>query len=225
MKRRNFVRSLLVAPAGSAALVAAEDSQHPNTQAHDTGKPSPKPNLPTRERAFRAENVPKLQTVQSDLTSNGYQHFFTITQFATLSKLGAVLMPPMKDKPGALDAKAPEFLDFLISVSPLDRQEVYGVGLDKLNAQATDRFHKPFAELNATQVDAILRPLLVARPWSEDFPDDPLKNFVARVHEDLRKATVNSREWADSSKGHPFARGFGRASGFYWRPIDPVTES
>jgi hypothetical protein len=225
MKRRNFVRSLLVAPAGSAALAAAQNSQYPASAAHDTGKPSPKPNLPTRERAVQAENVPKLQTVQSDLTSDGYQHFFTNTQFATLTKLAAVMMPPMKGKPGAIEAKAPEFLDFLISVSPLDRQELYGVGLDKLNAHAADRFHKPFSELNSVQVDAILRPLLVARPWPEDFPDDPLKNFIARVHEDLRKATMNSREWADSSRGHPFARGFNRAAGFYWRPIDPVAES
>lgn len=225
MKRRNFVRSLLVAPAGSAALAAAQNSQHPAPPEHDAGKPAPKTNPPARGRTFQASDVPKLQTVQSDLTSDGYRHFFTNTQFATLTKLAAVMMPPMKEKPGAVDAKAPEFLDFLIGVSPLDRQELYGVGLDKLNAQATDRFHKPFAELSSAQVDAILRPLLVARPWSEDFPDDPLKNFVARVHDDLRKATVNSREWADSSKGHPFARGFGRASGFYWRPIDPVTES
>jgi hypothetical protein len=88
-----------------------------------------------------------------------------------------------------------------------------------------EQFHTSFAELNPVQADTILRPLFVVRPWPEDFPDDPLKNFIARVHEDLRTATTNSREWANAGgSGRSFGRRFGRGAGYYWRPIDPVTE-
>lgn len=223
MKRRNFVRSLLVAPAGSAALVAQQTSTQAAGKPETTGqKPSPPLKTPGRQTPRQPTDVPKLPLVQSDLTSEGDQHFFNPAQFAALKKLAAVFMPPLKGKPGAVDAQAPEFLDFLISVSPSDRQELYRSGLDGLNSQASDKFHKPFADLEAPEVDAVLKPLMVARPWPEDFPEDPLKNFVARVHEDLRTATTNSREWAHS--GNPLFARFSRSSGFYWRPIDPVIE-
>ncbi len=216
MKRRNFVRSLLVAPAGSAALKAQQQIT--------AQKPSPPLSTPARQGSREPQDVPKLEVVQSDLAADPALQFFTATQFGTLRKLASLLVPPLKAKPGAIDAQAPEFLDFLIGVSSADRQKLYCEGLDTLNIQATEQFHTAFAELNSAQADTILRPLFVARPWPEDFPDDHLKNFIARVHEDLRTATMNSREWANAGGARSFGRGFGRSSGYYWRPIDPVTE-
>jgi hypothetical protein len=134
-------------------------------------------------------------------------------------------MPPLKNNPGAIEAQAPEFLDFLISASPDDRQKLYLTGLDSLEEQSKDKFQKSFCDLDAQQANTILRPLLTARPWPQDLPSDPVKNFMAQVHEDLRTATVNSREWAAAAEksGHIFTRG-SRTSGFYWRPIDPISE-
>jgi hypothetical protein len=216
MKRRNFVRSLLIAPAGSAALKAQQQAT--------PQKPSPPLNTPAQQNPRQPQGVPELPLVQADLAAAAAPHFFSEAQFATLKKLASLLVPPLKGKPGAVEAQAPEFLDFLIGVSAADRQKLYCAGLDSLNVQATDHFHTSFAELNATQADAILRPLFVVRPWPEDFPDDHLKNFIARVHEDLRTATSNSREWANAGGAHTFGRGFNRSSGYYWRPIDPITE-
>jgi hypothetical protein len=216
MKRRRFVQSLLVAPAGPAALAVAQQSapQQP---------PGSQPNTPARQLSRQPQSVPKLDVVQADVISQTEPRFFNDDQFATLQKLGSVLMPPMKGKPGATEAHAPEFLDFLVSVSPEDRQKLYREGLDSLNKQAKKKFKKPFPELDATEADAILRPLLVVRPWPEDFPEDPLQHFVAQAH-DLRTATMNSREWSTSGKAGPLTgRGF-TGSGFYWKPIDPITE-
>ena len=160
-----------------------------------------------------------------DLTGQPAPHYFTPAQFATLQKLGSLLVPPLKNNPGALEAQAPEFLDFLISASPDDRQNLYQFGLDSLDSQSRDQFQKPFCDLDAQQADRILRPLLVVRPWAEDFPSDPLQKFIAQVHEDLRAATMNSREWAAASEksGRRFTRGF-RGSGYYWFPIDPISQ-
>ncbi len=158
-----------------------------------------------------------------DLTSETDQKYFSKPQYAALEKLAEVMMPPMKGNPGAIDAQAPLFLDFLISVSPDERQKLYKTGLDHLNAQAKQKFSKSFAELDAAQAGAILKPLMVTRPWTVDWPADPMQNFIAEAHEDIRKATQNSREWAEAAakSGRRFNRG-GQTTGFYWKPIDPV---
>jgi hypothetical protein len=218
LKRRRFFQSVLLAPLAPAALAAQQSA----TQQ----QPPPQPNTPARQLPRQPTDVPKLEVKAADLVSEPVPHFFTADQFATLQKLGSLLVPPFKDKPGAIDVGAPEFLDFLISVSPQDRKALYRNGLDKLDAMAREQARKPFSELSASQADSILRPLLVIRPWPEDLPDDPLKSFVAQVHQDLRTATTNSREWA--AKAGAFARfggRFGGGAGYYWRPIDPVVES
>jgi hypothetical protein len=226
MKRRNFVRSLLVAPAGTAVLAAQEKPKPPvPAQAQVTPKPTTSNSAKNIAEFRRSDKIPTPQLTGVDETAQTTQQFFNAAQIATLGKLAAVLVPPGKDRPGAVEAGAPTFLDFLISASAEDRQKLYCSGLDALDAQASSQFHKPFAELDDKQADAIIRPLLVARPWPEDYPDDPLKSFMAHVHEDLQTATANSLEWAESSKNHPFARGRGRSSGFYVRPIDPLVGS
>ncbi len=219
MKRRNFVRSLLVTPVAPAVLAAGQAA----TNTAPTQQPPPQPNTPARQVPRQPPEVPHLDVTAVDLTGKPAPQYFNEIQFSTLRKLGDLLMPPLKNNPGAVEAEAPEFLDFLISVSPDDRQKLYLSGLDSLQAESKDKFQKSFCDLSAQQADAILKPLLVARPWPEDLPSDPLQNFMAQVHEDLRTATVNSREWAAASEksGHRFSRR-SRSSGYYWAPIDPI---
>lgn len=221
MKRRNFVRSLVMTPIAPAVLAGGQAPA--NTKPAE--QPPPQPNTPAREMSRQPSEVPQLEVTAVDVAAHPAPQYFTPAQFSTLRKLGDLLMPPLKNNPGANEAQAPEFLDFLISVSPDDRQRLYLLGLDGLESQAHDKFQKTFADLDARQADAILRPLLVSRPWPQDFPSDPLQNFIAQAHDDLRTATMNSREWAAASEksGHHFTRGF-RTSGYYWSPIDPISE-
>ena len=60
---------------------------------------------------------------------------------ATLTRLSDVLMPPMGEKPGAVQAQTPMFLDFLIGSSPEARKHVYSEGLDWLDAEAKKKFN------------------------------------------------------------------------------------
>jgi hypothetical protein len=205
MKRRNFVQSLLVVPAACAA-------------AEQTAPPTPAPQAPAQTRS--AQNVRKLALTEPDAAAETTTGFFTPVQFATLNKLAALLVPPIKKNPGALDAHAPEFLDFLISRSPSADQKLYGSGLDGLNASSQKRFHKAFAELDAKEADAIIRPLLVARAWDREMPKDPMQHFLVKVHDDLRTATMNSAEWAASGASSGRGR-FNQGRRFYWKPIDP----
>jgi hypothetical protein len=222
MKRRNFVRKLLVTPVAPAVASAAQAAGQHTTPRQ---QPPPQANTPARQTSRQPADVPHLNVTPGDLAGQPTPRYFTTVQFRTLGKLGELLQPPLKSNPGALEAQAPEFLDFLISVSPEDRQKLYLSGLDSLEAQSNDKFQKSFCDLDAQQADSILRSLLVARPWPQDLPSDPLQNFIAQVHEDLRTATMNSREWAEAAEksGHHFTRGF-RTSGYYWAPIDPISE-
>lgn len=219
LKRRSFVHNLLIAPAVPAALAAQQSATAPKEQ------PTPQPNTPAVQNPRQPQGIGQLKLTDVDLTAETAAHFFSDEQFATLRALGKVMMPAMKGNPGAQEAQAAEFLDFLLSVSPGERQTLYRHGLDSLNAQAQEKFHKKFAELSKAEADGVLRPLLVVRAWPEDFPSDPVKNFVAQVHDDLRTATTNSREWAAvaAKTGHRFMRGR-RGSGQYWAPIDPIIE-
>jgi len=213
MKRRKFVQNLLAAPA--VAPLAAQTQQRPSAQ----------PNAQARQTPQQPQEIASLAVTEVDLVAATQPHYFTADQFSALQKLAAVLVPPLKGKPGAVDAHAPEFLDFLISVSPAERQSLYRNGLESLNRVAQDQFHTNFHGLEAKQADAIIRPLLVARYWPQDMPEDPLKNFMAQIHEDLRTATANSREWAEGGSSSPSGgrvRRFNRGRGLYWRPIDPV---
>lgn len=221
IKRRKFVQTLLVATPVAPAIAAAQQPAPPPSTAQQ--QPPPQANTPANQVPRQPTGIPKLPVTQPDLTAETRQKFFNADQYAALEKLGAVLVPPLKGNPGAVDAQAPEFLDFLISESLPDKQKLYRDGLDHLNAQAKSKFQKPFAQLDKSQVDAIVRPLLVARPWPQDLPSDPQQNFIAQAHEDLRTATMNSREWADAraKTGGTFMRRF-RGAGMYWAPIDPI---
>lgn len=144
-------------------------------------------------------------------------HFFTDQQLATLRRLSDILLPPLKGYPGAVDAGAPEFLDFLIGVSLADRQQVYQAGLDRLDTEAGQKFGVPFAEVQAAQADQLLRPWL--RTWLSDHPPtEPYAHFINVAHSDIRAATINSQAWSDAAKSTEQAT---PDVGLYWFPVEP----
>jgi len=163
------------------------------------------------------QGVKEFEVTQPDAVAEPTARFFTPAQFGALKRLSEALMPAMGGNPGAIDCEAPEFLDFLIGVSPAERQQLYRGGLDALNAKAKAKFAKSFAELDAKQVDTVIRPLLAATPWAWDLPKDPVMRFIASVRTDVATATRNSPVWAEKAG----TRG-GGAGQLKWLPIDPI---
>jgi hypothetical protein len=158
--------------------------------------------------------------IEADEAAVTVTRYFSPAQFSTLRKLAGILVPPVKGNIGALDCDAVEFLDFLISASPADQQQLYKGGLDALNAAARRQFGKTFADLDKAEADTILKPLVVTVAWAYDPPKDPVKHFLYQVHQDVRTATRNSLE-ASKALANSGRRGFG-GGGLYWNPIDPV---
>ncbi len=193
MKRRQALQSLAglpILPQVAAAQPAA-------------------PAAPENEYPVLAADAP-------DAPADPVQRYFSAEQFNALKKLGDLLMPAYNGRPGATEAGVAEFLDFLISQSPADRQMLYRGGLEKLNAGAQQKHHKPFAALTAEEAAPLLASL--KSPWTYNPPKDALANFLREAKMDFFKATVNSREMATAMSGG----GRRRATGLntYWHVID-----
>ena len=194
MQRRRFMQTVTTAGAAAGALPAQQTARPPV-----------------------AEPV-KITTVPADAVAEPAQRFFSPRQFATLTRLAALLQPASNGRPGAIEAGAPQFLDFLIGVSPQPRQDRYRDGLNFMDAEAVRLFRKPFEQIDDAQADKIIRPLLA--PWTFDVPADPQKHFLTELRADVRTATQNSKEMSQvPSTGR--RRGVGGAAP-YWLPIDPT---
>ena len=161
--------------------------------------------------------TPQPHTQAADGVAEIEAHFFTAIQMATLVRLCEILVPPLGNRPGAVTAETPQFLDFLIGSSPLARKKVYTGGLAWLEAEAQRTLHKPFAKIENSEADALLRPWL--RAWMSDHPPtEPHASFINIAHDDIRNATANSRAWNDSSAQVESKSPHGE---LYWFPIEP----
>jgi hypothetical protein len=176
--------------------------------------PLPLFSQPQKPPAAIDEN-PKLPATATEAVADPIPRFFDPEGFQALRRLGEILVPARPNLPGAVEAEAAEFLDFLIGQSPTDRQSLYRDGVAQLNAQARSRYGKPFSEVTAADADSILAPLHEA--WTYKGPTDPFARFLSAAKEDFLKATVNSRQWAMAASGRSRS-----ASGLntYWFPIE-----
>ena len=225
MQRRDFVKAMMAAslatkemlgqqsttpvpPSVKTAAAAAQQAPlNPPAVA-----PAP---VPWMHGLMEAKPLP-IGSLAPDAVAQTNANFFTDHQFAALERFAELMVPPYNGYPGAVEAGTPKFLDFLIGVSPADRQRMYQSGLDRLNAEATTKFNVAFAELSPQQADQLIRPWL--RTWMENNPPiEPYANFINIAHTDIREATENSPAWADAQQ----AKGQQPREDLYWYPIDP----
>jgi hypothetical protein len=170
--------------------------------------------LPAQRTPAVVDETPKLAAHAPDAVSTAVTRFFDTAGFSALRRLGEILVPPRENLPGAIEAEAAEFLDFLIGQSPADRQALYRDGVARLNQEARSRFSKSFAELSASSADTILAPLSEA--WTYQGPSDPFTRFLQTAKNDFLQATLNSRQWAAAASGRRGASGLNT----YWFPIE-----
>jgi hypothetical protein len=168
--------------------------------------------VPWMRGLMEAKPLP-IGSIVPDAVAQTDAYFFKEQQLATLRRLSEILLPPLRGYPGAKEAGTPEFIDFLIGVSPADRQQMYQSGLDRLDAEAKQHFGAAFSTLDKTQADQLLRPWL--RTWMTDHPPTELyARFINIAHSDIRTATINSEAWSKAKQQAP-------DMDLYWFPVDP----
>lgn len=226
MRRRDFVKGILAASAAARTL-AGQQAASPAATAGTTAAPAaaqettaistvaPGP-LPWMRGLLEAKPL-TIPPLSPDAVAQTNADFFNVQQAATLRRFAEVLMPPLKGYPGALEAGAPEFLDFLIGASPRERRQMYLTGLDRLDAEAKRLFGIEFAHTDKAQADKVIRPWL--RAWMNDHPPtEPFEHFINVAHSDIRSATINSQAWNDAAVA---AGKHAQGVDFYWYPVDP----
>lgn len=199
----------------------------PAANATDQGTMAVQPSAASSPRArSRVEQMarfhtPNIPLSQPDSVAMTEPRYFTPVRYATLVHLCEIMMPGGEDHPSAVKTGTPEFLDFYIGASPADQQAMYNDGLDRLDADCMKQFHVPFAQANAEQADAVIRPHL--RGWMNDHPPrEPHVRFVNLVHRDIRTATINSPAWAIAAEASGDRT---PGVGLYWHPIEPTIQT
>lgn len=156
--------------------------------------------MPDRRQAIYAllgltsfDAVGQITLSAPDQAAASQPAFFTKPELSAMRELAKLLVPAYDDRPGAVEAEAPEFLDFLLKQSPADAQQIYRQGL---------------AQFTRTKD---LKPL--EQPWTYEEPKDPYARFLRAAKIALYQATVNSRAFITAAN----SRG---GSGLYWLPIE-----
>jgi hypothetical protein len=233
MKRRDFVKGLAIATTAAGTALgqqkAPPQAQNPvpATGTIDQGAQAVAPNTASSPAAasrlqqaaeFRTPNIP---VTAPDVVATTDVRYFTPVRYATLVHLCEIMMPAANGNPSAIQASAPEFLDFLLGASPADKQAMYNEGLDRLNSESMKKSGVAFAKADAKQADAVIRPYL--KGWINDHPPtEKHELFVALAHRDIRTATINSPAWASAAEASGERT---PGVGLYWAPIDPGIET
>jgi gluconate 2-dehydrogenase subunit 3-like protein len=209
MHRRSALKTLIALPA-TAAAQKTDTSEKELTAAKENGLPAGPPLVPPG-----INETPNTPVVPADETAQNVNRTFNPEELSTLAKLSELIVPSWNGCPGALEAEAPEFLDFLIGCSPKSRLDLYRHGLDALNESAHEKFEKEFAKLDEAQADTLLSPLREHWEFTAS-NNDNLRAFLQAVKSDLLRATLNSRPFIDAISQTRRPR---NASRFYWTPI------
>jgi hypothetical protein len=211
MRRRDFVKAIVAASATAQSMLGQQSAAPaaPSVPSETPTAPGPVPWM----RGLTEVKLLPIASIIPDAVAQTDAYFFNAQQLATLRRLSEILLPPLKGYPGAKEAGTPEFIDFLIGVSPTERQQMYQSGLDRLDAEAKQHFGVAFSALEKSQADQLIRPWL--RTWMTDHPPtEPYARFINIAHSDIRTATINSQAWSDARRRAPDME-------LYWFPVDP----
>ncbi len=197
MKRREVLQSILGLPVIAVLPPLLLEAQTTQTAAAPVAR-------------VVGEEYPKLAIASADLVGESAARFFNPTEFATLYNLSVIVLPATANRPGAVEAEVPQFLDFLIGQSGPDMHKLYRDGLGRLEAESRKRFTKPFAELSPEQAAPILAALAKPAPYLP--AEDLFERFLYTAKDHFLEATTSSRQWIAAS-------GSRRGIGTYWYPL------
>ena len=105
--------------------------------------------------------------------------FFSSEEFARIERL-ADLIIPSDDTPGAREAGAAEFIDFMVA-HDTEQQQPMRAGLAWVHEQSAGRFTRPFLELSEAQQVSLLEPLAYEAKYREG--EEVGREFFRRVKE------------------------------------------
>jgi len=171
------------------------------------------PVVPPKPSPAAVEEIPVIEGIIPDFAGTTVTKFFSPVQLACFRRLSDILYPAVNGVPGALQAGAPEFLDFLLFESPRARQTLYRNGVDELESRSRKALNVSFASADQAGAEKILAPL--SEPWTAE--PDSFTAFLRTAKQDVIQATQSSHEWVRIMSKRVRSAG---GVGMYWFPID-----
>jgi Gluconate 2-dehydrogenase subunit 3 len=171
------------------------------------------PVVPPKPSKAAVEEIPVIESTIPDFAGTTVTKFFSPVQFSSFKRLTDILYPAINGVPGAVQAGAPEFLDFLLFESPAPRQTLYRNGIDELEHRSKKAFNASFASVDQAGAEKILAPL--REPWTAE--PDSFTAFLRTAKQDVIEATQNSHDWIRIMSKQVRSAG---GVGMYWFPID-----
>jgi len=105
--------------------------------------------------------------------------FFSAGEFAHIERLTELIIPS-DETPGAREAGAAEFADFMVA-HDTEQQKPMRAGLEWLSAQSQRQFAHPFLELSEAQQSSLLEPLAYKAKYREG--EEAPREFFRRLKE------------------------------------------
>lgn len=174
MKRRNLLKSAILLPAAlrPAPLLPQGRVYRPDFEPRNVEIAPSTANHTLDGRALPIA-VAEWNAVARPMILNDAQR-------ATLRRLADEIVP------GAGEAGAGEFLEFLAASSPQPSQKEFIAGLDGLEQAARRRHNRSFSELGTAEIGDLLSPLREA--WTHQ-PPNPTVAFLRQLKSDLWRFT------------------------------------
>lgn len=142
MDRRETIKNILL---GSALAGVGLTSQSCEVDPKDIPAISKKPNAYGRTPA----------EIKHDKKIADEPNFFSAEELSTIAILCDIILPPVGDSGGAVDAKVPDFIEFIVKDLPMHQLPIQG-GLMWLNGESHRRFENTFSTLEKGKQIAII---------------------------------------------------------------------
>lgn len=147
MNRRESLKAIGLTAISTSVLLAACKTGPDGQEELKAGEAAAQPG----REAFEIERDQKLHA----------EKFFDAHEMATISILADMIIPKDEKSGGALDAKVPDFIEFIVKDIPSHKTPMRG-GIKWLDLQCLNRYQQPFKDASKTQqiemVDAIAYP-------------------------------------------------------------------
>lgn len=106
--------------------------------------------------------------------------FFSAQELSTIAVLCDIILPPTEEHGGAIDAKVPAFIEFIVKDLPMHQLPIQG-GLMWLNGESNRRFQKSFSTLEEKQQISIIDDIAYPDVKKESPQLEPGRAFFNRL--------------------------------------------
>lgn len=106
--------------------------------------------------------------------------FFSADELSAIAALCDIILPANDEVGGAIEAKVPDFIAFIVKDLPMHQLPIQG-GLMWLNGESHKRFEKAFVALDTAQQLSIIDDIAYPDPKKESTTLEPGRVFFTRI--------------------------------------------